>query len=196
MNQPETTDPQAEYTHLGAYFKSLREHYELDAAQVAARLHIRPKYIEAIEAGDMSALPGKVYTQGYIQSYAEFLGLDAADVVRQYEGLAQISTAAKFRVIEPTKQQGIPAWRWIVAIALLLVLAYAMVQWLGSSAHPPIQSSIAPLPERLIEKTRAPLIITPQNKACLQMTRHHSAWPCYYLAPQTPPLRSIMELAQ
>lgn len=201
MNTADTSPEQAEYTHLGAYLKSLREHYELDVAQTAARLHIRPKYIEAIEAGDMSALPDKVYTQGYISSYAEFLGLDAASVMAQYEGLG--GAAAKpqpFRLIEPTQQSGVPAGRLIALVAAALLVLYGLIQWLGGGPQEAPQSRIDAVPQRLLEKARAPLILTPQNEQCLSLTPSASRLPCYYVgedAAQTPPpLNSIMELAR
>ena len=74
---------QAHYTHIGAQFRELRLHYGLSIAQVSERLHIRSQYLEAIELGDLSGLPGKVYSQGYIHSYAEFLGLNPQDVLAQ-----------------------------------------------------------------------------------------------------------------
>ncbi len=201
MSSAQTPDTIAEYTHLGAYLKSLREHYELDVAQTAARLHIRPKYIEAIEAGDMSALPDKVYTQGYIHSYAEFLGLDAASVIAQYEGLD--ATAAKsqpFRLIEPTQQSGVPAGRLIALVAVALLVLYGLIQWLGGGAQETPQSRIDAVPERLLEKARTPLILTPLNAACLSLTPSASRLPCYYAgddaAGTPPPLNSIMELAK
>jgi cytoskeletal protein RodZ len=200
MNPPEATSADAEYTHLGAYLKSLREHYELDVAQTAARLHIRPKYIEAIEAGDMSALPDKVYTQGYIHSYAEFLGLDAASVMAQYDGLGSAAPKAQpFRLIEPTQQSGVPAGRLICLVAVALLVLYGLIQWLGSGSQEAPQSRIDAVPERLQEKVRAPLIITPRNAQCVRLTPSASRLPCYYIgddAAQTPPLKSIMELAR
>ena len=187
----------AEYTHLGAHLRDLREHYELSAQQVAERLHIRPKYIEAIEAGEMSALPGKVYTQGYIQSYAEFLGLDAAAILRQYEGLEAMPTASQFRVAEPTRQAGMPPWQWIMAAAAALLLLYGLIDWLGSESENEtlVQSRIQPVPERLLERTKAPLILTEQNKACLKPTSAFLVMPCYYGSETSKHISSIMELS-
>lgn len=198
MNPIEPSASQAEYTHLGAYFRDLREHYELDVAQVAARLHIRPKYIEAIEVGDMAALPARVYAQGYIYSYAEFLGLDAAAVMQQYDGLSKAPADPQFRIVAPTKQTGIPAWRLIAVGALVALLAIAALRWLFAAPEAQIQSAIEPVPQRLLEQTQAPLSITPQNEACLQLVRPRGVLPCYYQpdAPPAAPLGSLMELVK
>lgn len=184
------------YTHLGAHLKSLREHYELDVPQVAAHLHIRPKYIEAIETGDMSALPGKVYTQGYIQAYAEFLGLDAATVLRDYAGLSGIGSAGQFRIVEPTRQAGMPAWRLIVAAAGTLLLLYVLIDALGKDTQmqAPLQSRIQPVPDRLKTQVSAPLILTERNAACLQIAAASSVMPCYYEPETSANISSIMEL--
>ena len=46
-------------------------------ADVSGGLRIIPAYIEAIEKGDMSALPAAPYAIGYVRTYARFLGIDA-----------------------------------------------------------------------------------------------------------------------
>ena len=110
---------QAQYNHVGAQLRELRQHYGLSVTQVSERLHIRAHYLEAIETGDLSGLPGKVYTQGYIHSYAEFLGLNPQETLEHYGMLGRATTKPSFTVIEPTKQTGIPAWRWVVAMRVV-----------------------------------------------------------------------------
>src|SRR5262245_5641879 len=46
-------------------------------------LKIRPDHLLAIEEGRWDALPGRVYTIGYVRSYAAYLGLDADKLVRR-----------------------------------------------------------------------------------------------------------------
>lgn len=71
-------------TDLGSYMRDLRLHYGLSEQEVSEQLHIRSKYITAIEAAEIDAMPGKTYARGYIQTYAEFLGLDAVQIVQRF----------------------------------------------------------------------------------------------------------------
>lgn len=52
---------------------------------VQEQTKIRLRYLEAIERGDYTALPGPVYTRGFVKSFAECVGLDGAEVVKQLE---------------------------------------------------------------------------------------------------------------
>jgi len=168
--------------------------------EVAARLHIRPKYIAALEEGRLQDLPGRVYTMGYLQSYAEFLGLDPAQVVEYYQNLQGAEERPEFRVVEPNQRQGRPAIR--ILAACIAVLAAGFIAWLLITQQEQADGGVAvePVPEQL--KTRTPLLITPRNRACLQPGWPMGYPPCYqtarYEVPATPfalrPVRSIMEI--
>ncbi len=58
---------------LGAYLRSRREEKEITTKEVSGRLHIRERYILAIEEGDMEAFPALVYARGFIRNYLGFL---------------------------------------------------------------------------------------------------------------------------
>ncbi len=58
---------------LGAYLRSRREEKEISTKDVAGRLHIRERYIVAIEEGNMEEFPALVYARGFIRNYLTFL---------------------------------------------------------------------------------------------------------------------------
>jgi cytoskeleton protein RodZ len=72
---------------IGSELKSMREAkgYSLEDVQQATKIRIR--YLEAIEAGDLSAMPGMVYARGFIKSYAEYLGVNGQELLEKH-GLA------------------------------------------------------------------------------------------------------------
>ena len=72
---------------LGMELKSIRESKGLSLEQVQQETKIRSRYLEAIEAGDLSVLPGMVYARGFIKSYAEYLGVDGQELLERH-GLA------------------------------------------------------------------------------------------------------------
>ena len=52
---------------------------------VAARLRIRSRYLEAIEQGNFDQLPGAAYIPAFLRAYAHHLGLDADKVMTAYQ---------------------------------------------------------------------------------------------------------------
>lgn len=194
-------DQQAEhYQHIGAYLRDIREHYGLSVDDAARRLHIRHKYITAIEQGDVSGMPGKVYTLGYIQSYAEFLGLNADEVIAQYHELQQFDSERVFKVIEPTQQRSLPNHKLMVfGIGSLLIAGLLWV--LFSTVEPTERDIVEPVPDDLLQQTERVLVLNETNKQCLSMQPQPAFPACFYGAPIVPntafllqPVNHVMEL--
>ena len=70
---------------LGDTLRKAREEKGLSLHDIEKGTSIRTQYIDAIERGDFSALPGDVYAKGFVRNYATFLKLDAAECLRQYK---------------------------------------------------------------------------------------------------------------
>ena len=54
--------------------------------QAAEDTRIREKFLQAIESGDYQSLPGSVYTKGFLRNYAQYLNLDAEEMLAFYTG--------------------------------------------------------------------------------------------------------------
>lgn len=76
---------------LGIILKNSRESKNLNIAQVAKGTRIRAHYIQAMEADDFAFLPSPVQARGFLRVYAEFLGLDANDLLSKLEPHPQSS---------------------------------------------------------------------------------------------------------
>ncbi|MDB5084069.1 MAG: hypothetical protein JWN30_955 [Bacilli bacterium] len=72
---------------LGNVLRMAREKQGLSLSDIQQLTKIRTRYLEAIEEGDMSSLPGIVYAKGFIKSYAEQVGLDGQTLLEEH-GLA------------------------------------------------------------------------------------------------------------
>lgn len=57
--------------------------YSVD--KVAEELNILKRYIQAFEEENFSALPQFTYARGFLVNYAKFVGLNADDIVRDFE---------------------------------------------------------------------------------------------------------------
>lgn len=74
---------------LGDTLRKEREKQRLTIQDVELGTSIRASYIEAIEKGDYSKMPGRVYTKGFIKNYANFLNLNGDEFVKQF--LSEVS---------------------------------------------------------------------------------------------------------
>jgi cytoskeletal protein RodZ len=59
----------------------------LELAEVAARIKINPKYLEAMEADDWKSLPGGFFYKSFVRQYAEALGLSAKQIEEALAGV-------------------------------------------------------------------------------------------------------------
>ncbi len=69
----------------GPWLAKARKDHNLSIADVAAKLRLAPRQIEAIEADDYERLPGKTIVRGFVRNYARLLQLDPAQVVAAYD---------------------------------------------------------------------------------------------------------------
>ncbi|WP_018133386.1 helix-turn-helix domain-containing protein [Effusibacillus pohliae] len=69
---------------LGRILQTERERQNLTLDDIQDRTKIRKRYLQAIEEGDLSVLPGLVYARGFIKNYAEQLGLDGQELLREH----------------------------------------------------------------------------------------------------------------
>jgi|GEM_PF-6735764 len=169
-----------ELADIGPYFRGLREHYKLSEHDVSARLHIRVKYIQAIETSDVSQLPGKVYARGYIATYAEFLGIDPDQAVERLLGTETKAKVEEYFVPEPARlgagaQQKI---RVGIVAAIVIALLYA---WIQSPSSSDGEDTVVPVPESMMDSARSLVMPTDGSlrcvegqtlSACLQSKRH------------------------
>ena len=96
---------------LGAILKEIRETNNISLEEVEAATKIRRKYLEAIEADNYDAIPGKVYAKGFVKSYARYFKIDQEPVIQEMieetfgEKKASIPMAESTPSAEPLKRQ-------------------------------------------------------------------------------------------
>lgn len=69
---------------VGQLLKEKRLERGLVLEDVADAMKIRRKYIEALENGNYSEIPDKVYTKSFLKIYADYLGLDRVYILKRY----------------------------------------------------------------------------------------------------------------
>ena len=74
----------AESEFTGLLLRKVRESQGIEVEEIAKHTKISSAHLRAIEAEDFANLPALVYTRGFVQQLAKFLGLDPAQVTRTY----------------------------------------------------------------------------------------------------------------
>lgn len=99
---------------LGDILRGEREKKGLTIKDVEQGTSIRCLYIEAIEKGEYDVLPGEVYLKGFIRSYADYLKLDAAEMLQKYytEKAPTGSAAVAAETVSPVAEMSAPKERY------------------------------------------------------------------------------------
>lgn len=147
MEQGES--PQALSVRIGHTLQSRRRALGWDVQDVAQDLRIRRCFLEAIELGDFSHLPSGWPRNGFVCSYADYLGFDADDVAR-YLPREDPFASRRFEVEDRPLDQGPRPSAGLATLALLIaVLVYGIWQaTLPTERH--IAAAVAPVPDHLL----------------------------------------------
>ncbi len=145
-------NPEEEPMSVGAHLRLERERQELSLHEVAERLRLRAKQLQALEEGDYDSLPGQTFVIGFIRSYATSLGLDAIAVVDLYKRETGAGTKAPDLAFpEPTSEGRMPRASLMAGSAAVALLLFA--GWYFYLKENTLELEIVQeLPERLLEK--------------------------------------------
>lgn len=143
--------------HAGARLRQAREAAGLGLAELSALTRIRERHLEALEAGELSALPGRTYVLGFARTYARVLGLDENGIVREFRAdldgaLAEQVVQAPAVTLTPGDPARVPSrgFAWLATIAAVVVVVAGLVFWRQ------YYSPSASLPSLLPEATSTP----------------------------------------
>ncbi|PIT37808.1 hypothetical protein BHC43_08150 [Snodgrassella alvi] len=135
------SSPNAAVT-LGAILSQARKQKGLSVGEVAERLKLPARQIEAMESGSYKGLPEAVFIKGFLSSYARLLELDESEF-KQY--LQQIfpsgqrySTSDSSKVLSSEldfqdKPQRRHFPRWLIALLVLIIIGAVVYAWQSKS---------------------------------------------------------------
>ena len=136
---------------LGAMMREMRENLGHDLSDVATDLRIRLVYLEAIEAGRLSDLPGSAYVSGFLRAYSDYLGLDGEEIVRRFrQAGVEISNQTRLHLPSPVEEGRLPTGPILLVAAILAAAAYGGWYYLSSQDRDPVET-VAKLPPEISE---------------------------------------------
>ncbi len=143
---------------VGEQLRAEREKKGLSIKEIETAISIRALYINAIEEGNYTLIPGEVYLKGFIRNYANYLGLDGQEVVASYrQEQHPITPEVVETPVEPstrTKKKTSTSRNSnkLVIIGLLVVCVAGSAWWLLGNQSP----SKAPLDTKQAQPIPAP----------------------------------------
>ena len=111
-------DP-AERRTVGAILRAARGAKNISVEAISAGTHIRLNFLRDLERDNLGALPPKVYVNGFIRSYCDFLDVDPDDALEAYE----LQTATPGVRMMPDTRIPIGTGRRVSYRSLLILIA-------------------------------------------------------------------------
>ena len=123
---------------IGDQLRETRMRNRIDIADVEAATKIRAKYLRALENEEWDLLPGPTFVKTFLRTYADYLGLDARNLVEEYRAryerpaaqeLTPFGTNLGGRRARPRRPVFAPWMAVLVGIVALVAALYALGTW-------------------------------------------------------------------
>jgi len=111
---------------VGDRLRAARMSAGADLSDIATKTRIPQRHLEAIEAGDYSALPSITYAVGFVKAYARAVGADEVALARMLR--SELGHESESRYAQPEDEIADPARvppRWLAWTAAIIVLLIA-----------------------------------------------------------------------
>jgi len=178
---------------VGRLLRDQRVARDLSIDDVAARLRIRGRYLEAIEQGRFDQLPGAAYIPAFLRAYANHVGLDADKVLVAYQlsGPVPIARPLALPADFPLAEKRAPIGLAMLTVLLVLAAGYAAWHYLPRQ-QTIVSQKVPPVPDRLLAATpaaqpAAPVVDTPASPP-VQEVRAPAPAP---VQPSPPPVQEV-----
>lgn len=147
---------------VGHLLVEARENMGLSVDEVASRLRLMPRQVQALESGDIDALPGPAFVRGFLRNYAKLLQIDAEpllDACRAHSpelSPSQISLHSENILIAGRERKGWTIYLAATAMVMLLLVAWFAYMDFSSEKATPTQPGPAAIPHELPDASIAP----------------------------------------
>jgi len=152
INEVEELPRDSILLEVGELLKNERQTKGLSIESAANALNLRKVYLQALESGDWSAMPGEVYALGFLRQYSAYLHLDLDDSIEKLKsGHYQLTKPLTFPdpPVAPKKS-------WMIIAALAFIVLFVA---LNTADQPPVS-----LPSQLMQNTAAHMQHPPIKK--------------------------------
>ncbi|HQS83753.1 MAG TPA: DUF4115 domain-containing protein [Alphaproteobacteria bacterium] len=164
-------------SRVGSLLKKRREELKISMEKASQLLCIRKSFIKAIEEGETESLPERVYTFGFVGSYASFLDLDKDSILREYQKENNASKDPDFISFpDPLPKKGTPSY--VNYLIGLLIIALGIGLWITfNSGDPSVDENTLSRPSETLNLKDTQAIepapsspLLPQENAILEIS--------------------------
>jgi len=146
----------AQTAKIGKKFKSMRESLGLSESQVSEKTYINVDYIKAIESGDYSIFPARMFALSYFERYSIFLGIDQVFFdIYDSDNLPKSSEDINKRQIKDFYSQ--------IKIAAPLILLAIFFIFIGEDDELELSTKIIKLPREAMEGNSTLAVVSDQK---------------------------------
>lgn len=155
------TDDLTQAALIGAGLKEVRERLGWKLPDVAESIRIRSIFLNAIESGNLSSLPGTAYRIGFVRAYAQALGLDGEEILQRFRNAGQIEEPEKagIKLLAPVPDRGVPKGALILIAFIVAIGGYGLWYYHTEQTRKVAQSALQ-IPTKL-QPLAAPPKVTP-----------------------------------
>ncbi|HZH23313.1 MAG TPA: helix-turn-helix domain-containing protein [Solirubrobacteraceae bacterium] len=125
---------------IGDQLRETRMRNRIDITEVEAATKIRAKYLRALENEEWDLLPGPTFVKTFLRTYADYLGLDARNLVEEYRAryerpavqeLAPFGTSLGGRRARPRRAVFAPWMAVVLGVIALVAVLFLLGKWGG-----------------------------------------------------------------
>jgi cytoskeleton protein RodZ len=129
---------------IGDQLRETRMRNRIDITDVEAATKIRAKYLRALENEEWDLLPGPTFVKTFLRTYADYLGLDARNLVEEYRArferpaaqeLTPFGTSLGGRRTRPRRPVFAPWMAVFVGVIALVAALYLLGTWGGDTTE-------------------------------------------------------------
>jgi cytoskeletal protein RodZ len=171
---------------IGPTLEQARQEAGLTVTEVSARTRIRETVVRRIEQDDFGPCGGDFYARGHIRSIARVIGIDPEPLVREFDdahgGVPQPVSAVSVFENErplPIRERRSPNWTAAMALALVLVLVYGIVQVFDGGGDPQNAKPVSQPSTATPTKTPAgggPVAEAPRKEVLVRVKAVEASW--------------------
>ena len=109
---------------VGHILFEARKKKGVEISQVEQETNIEKVYIEALEKDNYEKIPAEAYVIGFLRNYAEYLGLDPQEIIRQYKNIKIENVEVPEEILLPKRKNNALK---VVLIAFLVLLTKPLI---------------------------------------------------------------------
>ncbi len=162
----ETVETEVEGPRGGERLAEARREQQISVLEIAKELHLDEYKVRALEHNDFDTIGAPVFAKGHLKKYSQLVGVDEADVLKDYYELTRSASMPPVVSLRPRPRREMSPGPWIAVIVIIIAVASAY-WWLTS--RPVVVDAPAPaeevMPQAAPEDADQPAELEPESPA-------------------------------